>query len=193
MKIIYFLLLILTCGFSECGSGEKPNFTVVQNPPEFIADPVDCTTSNNLVYVDNSIVTGTMIGGRADYPVSLTLDNNENSFLTTNEMFVGNSIILNYDLGQAMGIHSLEFYDNYTNQYAMGDMNIKLSTDGRTWIDFDTIYSSSGLYLNGKTVVNIYGCNIRFVKITMTYMSSGAFGGSPSFYLGEIRFKKYYL
>jgi len=143
--------------------------------------------------VDNShiTVTGTVQPG---YSAQSTIDDKPGTFWHgVNDLTIGQVDYLAYHFANTSSINPIDFYDNYTNHYQMGELAIQISsntTDGwdGTW---STILHVNGDYNppNGDWIASVLISNTEWVRLYMTYQGRGAHGGSPAFYLSEVDFQ----
>lgn len=131
---------------------------------------------------------------RSDYPLSNLMDDKTNTFWQTNSMSSGDVKYVAFQFSPGTNLSEIEACDLYTMNYNLGDLEIFVSSNSTngvdgTWTSIATQTASSNLYSSGRARITAAVNNITWIKFVMTYNGSGAFGGSPSFYLSEIVFK----
>lgn len=130
---------------------------------------------------------------RLDYPASNTIDQDESTFWTTYELRPGDLKYLAYEFEFPIDLAGIEFVNNYQNEYKMGDLIISVSSDSTdgingTWKFLESFNSDHNPFILGDGTLEIYECGVKWIRLDMGYVGSGASGNSPSFYLSEIYF-----
>lgn len=123
-------------------------------------------------------------------------DGNLNTYFIAGTVNLGDEVYIAYEFGQAENIDYIALVDDYTDEYNMGDLEIFVSSDSTngidgTWQSVTTMDASrSSEFSGGDGVVEINKSGVRWLKLHMTYNGTGAYGGTPAFYLSEISFYK---
>lgn len=138
-----------------------------------------------------SQVSGT--ADRSDYPISNALDYNRATFMTTPTLTTGEKKTILFRFDSPVSISAIEFIDDYTNEYSLGDVVIsasKDSTDGAngSWENIASVNYYTHPFTDGDGIISAEANNILWVRMEMTYSGKGAYGSTPSFYLSEINF-----
>lgn len=175
--------LIILCLFI-CGCAQ---------PSELQKLTATTTTIPNVTQlVDSATITAIGNDNRSDFPISNTLDGSNSSFMTTNTLSMSELVYISYQFQNPIRLAKIDLFDQYTNNYNMGDLDILVSADSTngvngTWESIGSL-SSISPFINGSTSVTTDKLNVKWVKLQMTYTGTGAYGGTPSFYLSEIKF-----
>lgn len=162
--------------------------------------PVGCKEASSsgsesgvIQVIDNSTVTVSGNDNRMDYPLSNTIDDDNATFMTTNTLSISDVKYIAYEFASSIKLVRLEMVDNYTNDYNMGDLEVQVSTDSTngvngTWETVATMTYSTTDFSSGDGTIQINRSNVKWLKLRMTYTGTGAYGGTPAFYLSEISF-----
>lgn len=131
---------------------------------------------------------------RSDYPLSNTIDGNLGTFMQTTSLSLGDVKYIAYGFSSAVDISTIEACDLYTYNYNLGDLVVLTSNNSTngvdgTWSTVATQSASTNLFSTGRASITANLTGITWIKFEMTYNGSGAYGGSPSFYLSEIAFR----
>lgn len=143
--------------------------------------------------VDNTSVISTGNDNRSDYPISNTLDARPETFMTTHTVSNGTMVYVAYKFTSQLKLSRIEIVDNYTNNYNMGDLEVQVSSDSTngidgTWLVVTNITAATSNFINGDGAIQINQANVKWLKLKMTYTGTGAYGGTPAFYLSDISF-----
>lgn len=130
---------------------------------------------------------------RPDYPPSLAVDGDRGTFITTNTLRTGDTKSIIFGLPDQTDLAGIEIIDDYTNAYSLGDLTVLVSansTDGLdgTWHAVADITASNNPMSLGDGIIEFSAFGVRWVKLYVRYMGTGAHGMSPAFYLSEVRF-----
>ncbi len=171
MRNLFFIIMgILLSAIGDCGGGGG--------------------TTNTITTIPNSQISVAATPNRNDYPDTNTKDGNVNTFMTTNTLNINDVVTVVYNLGAKVNLSSIEMWENYTGIYAMGDMVLSVSEDQTSWTQVTQMNASSNAFSGGYASVSVNINNVQYVRVVMTYTGTGAYGGTPAFYLSEIKFKK---
>lgn len=142
--------------------------------------------------IDNSDITvfGTVYN---QYVPANTADDNLDTFWHgTNNIQTGMVNYLAYHFSSPYNVTQMNFYDNYTNDYNMGELDIQTSDNSTNGLDgsWTTISHVAGDFnpSNGDWTKLVNSSFTNWVRFNMTYQGRAAFGGSPAFYLSEVDF-----
>ena len=151
-----------------------------------------CGQAYAVTLIDNIHITvfGTVQPG---YSTSSTIDDNLNTFWHgVNNLQLGQQDVLAYLFDQPYDISQIDFFENYQNQYLMGELDIQTSQDSTNGVDG---FWTTADHINGDfnppsgDFTELLNLNsTAWVRLLMTYQGRGAHGGSPAFYLTEIDF-----
>ncbi len=183
MKNLILVSLLLV----GCGKGGSSGTTVgATNPVVPIVTPTP-TPPPPLVAATSVVSTGFYAG----YPASNTINSNPTLFMTTPALSMGSYVIAGYQLAAPTDLSQIRFEDNYTNTYAMGDLDIYVSANSSngwdgTWQIIKSLSSSNNSFTNGDGTVSVTSVYTKWVRLVMTYNGSGDYGSS--FYLSKIYF-----
>jgi len=124
---------------------------------------------------------------------ALTIDADRSTFWHSDNMVEGDVKWIAYRFSTATTISSIEFINDYTNTYTLGELKIMVSDDSITGLDgnWSVIKELPGntIFSNGEGVVSFLSLiTTRWIRLVMTYEGRGAHGGTPAFYLSEIKF-----
>ena len=125
---------------------------------------------------------------------SITIDDSLTSWFTSPTLVVNDHYFLAYNFGSKQSVSTIEIFDNYTNQYAIGDADYYTSDDSTNGIDGVWVKVTSTDYVNNNFNVGSMTVTINkttlWLKIIMNYKGTGGYGISPNFYMSEINFYK---
>lgn len=187
MKRCLSIASVFVLGCSGADTNQKLLAVTTTSTTTTIAGPV-------ISRIDSAAITVSGTANRNDYPVLDTLDDDDSSFMTTLPLSIGDTKWITYYLQDGeKKISRIDFVDNYTDQYNLGDLQIQVSNDSTngvdgTWETVATVNAATTDFVLGDGSIDVDRDNVRWIKLSMTYSGSGAYGGSPSFYLSEIRF-----
>lgn len=130
---------------------------------------------------------------RTDHPIMNAVDGDSSTFMTTNTLTVGDVRWAAFQLPTIRNLSQINFRDDYTNDYNLGDLEVFVSSDSTDGVDGQwrlagTINPTSHNFVDGEGSIQINESNVAWVKLAMKYNGVGAFGGTPAFYLSEITF-----
>lgn len=144
--------------------------------------------------IDNSNVTvfGTL--DQTAYPPEHSIDDDLNSFWHgTDGIPIDTNDFLAYGFNDLYSISQIDFFNDFSNTYAMGELEIQISDDSTNGLDgtWTTVDSVTGDFTppsgDFTRFVNIE--STRWVRLFMTNQGRGTWGtSSPAFYLSEIDF-----
>lgn len=143
--------------------------------------------------IDNSEIQIFWTLGIPQYPSSNTIDDNLNTFWHgTNGIQPGMTNYLAYRFNQPHSIDRIDLFNDFTNYYTMGELDIQISQNSTNGLDgtWATIDHINGDFTapDGEfaRIVNIE--STLWVRFWMTYQGRGAHGVTPAFYLSEVDF-----
>ncbi len=176
-------LLLLTCCLVGCKKSEPPA------EAGFIEPTCNLNAPTQLVVPTSS--TGN--DDRPAYPISDTLDGDPLTFMTTNTVSLNQTVYISYQMPSEVNLSSIAVVDNYTNNFNMGDLSVFVSDDSTNgvngyWRLAASRSSSNNDFVSGDGTIEIDKCSVTWLKLSMKYTGTGAYGGTPAFYLSEITF-----
>jgi hypothetical protein len=106
---------------------------------------------------------------------------------------LGDTNYLAYKFNTLYSISQIEFYGlEHFPYYFMGELDIQVSQNSTDGLDgnWTTINHISGDFIPANRSFSVYPNTqpTLWVRLWMVYQGRGAWGGSPAFYLNEIRF-----
>jgi hypothetical protein len=133
------------------------------------------------------IAVATNDAGRPDYPASNTIDGDPNTFMTTDPLVIGQTVTSEFILAAPTNLSCIQFQNDYSDGYAMGDMTVEVSADGVSWNSVSALNALNNPFAGTQGEMAVSGSGITRIRLSMTYNGSGAFGATPSFYLSEFK------
>ena len=177
------------------------------NPTAFliclVATIASTSTSAQEELIDNSEIT---VSGTLCYrcsvppderPPAHTIDDNIMTFWHGEDnLQMGETNELVYEFRNPLTLVSLsyeitriDFFDNYTDQYNLGELSVQYLDDNGSWVTFRNIPGDYNPQTqNGDFTITPNIPPTTGIRLYMMYQGRGAHGGSPAFYLSEIDF-----
>ena len=127
------------------------------------------------------------------YNIDNTTDGDYGTFWHgTNNIQIGATDYLAYRFDTLLSISQIDFFNNYTSAYNMGELEIQVSqnsTDGfdGDWITIDQVAGDFNPP-SGDFTRTFDPVATQWLRLAMTYQGRAAHGGTPSFILSEIDF-----
>jgi len=190
------IILCLIIGLLGCKIESNKQAEPTAELPLPVVDQIPTPTPELTPQIVNSDLIDVISSqSRPDYPIENTIDKNTNLMWTTYELSLDESHYVSYLLPERMHITSLLLFNNYSNTYTYGDLAVYVSTDSTngvngSWSKVFETDATSALFLDGDGELPI-NAEALWVKLNFTYTGTGAYGGSPSFYISEIQFLGY--
>lgn len=120
------------------------------------------------------------------YHPSNTLDDDLTTFWhSDNNLQIGQVNELVYRFSERYNITQIDFFNDFTNRYNLGELAIQYMNDTGSWVTFRTI---AGDFDTDDFTINPNIGPTTGIRLEMTYQGRGAHGSSPAFYLSEIDF-----
>lgn len=121
------------------------------------------------------------------------VDGDPSTFMTTFQLNAGDVRIISLEFEAPSNLESISFEDNYSNQYALGNLEIQISIDSTNgldgnWQTIKALSAGANDFVDGEGTIAFSNLITKWIRLKMTYMGSGAYGASPSFYLSEVSF-----
>lgn len=189
MKTIFGLLLALMI-LQGCESKDAPAAKVAE-PVAPTPAPIAVMPTGQLM--NNVGITVMGNDNLAGYPIVNTLDADSNSFMHTSNLIAGDIKYIAYQFPNAVDLSCIKLVDDYTNAYALGDLEVLVSTDSTngvdgTWSNLASMTKNTTNFINGDGVIFINSVGTKWLKLKMSFTGTGGFGASPAFYLSDISF-----
>lgn len=189
LLIIGLIWLTVSCKLQEDDSAPKTALVEASPTPKPSATP---TPAPELVLINSDLIDFVASHSRNDYPVDNTLDKDANTFATTYTLALDEVFYIAYLLPENQFVTKIKTYNNYTDTYTLGDLEIFVSQDSTNgingnWTKVNQQSASYNDFLDGDSELDI-NSNALWIKLVMTYTGSGAHGTTPAFYLSEIQF-----
>lgn len=183
-KVMRTIIILACLAVVGCKAPEEKTLTITQDSPSLF-----CPAANTNA-LPISQVTGT--ANRSDYPLTDTIDGQNGTFMTTQTLNMGDVKTIAYKLASTTDVLRVEIINDYNNDYFLGDLEIQISrdsTDGAdgTWITAKTMNAGNHGLISGDGTTAINQACVNWVRFSMTYNGTGAFGSTPAFYLSETK------
>lgn len=172
MKYLLFLLLLFNC------SPYEPNIEINY------FDGIELSVPSSQIVIYGNDNTG---------EIGKTLDLNYTTHWTSSELNLFDVKWICYKFKSNKVISKVVIENNYVNEYCMGDLAVWVSSNSSNGINGDwelnAVYDyNDNPLINGDGELVIMEANVKCVMFSMEYTGSGAYGGTPSFYITEVEF-----
>jgi len=188
---VFRALTLLTAAYSLMACAPTSNDSVQANMNAQPGNQIDQPLLSPMVKPVVKEVTSNF--EHPNFPIVNALDGDSDTFMTTFGLNKGDVRIIAFEFESISNVQVIDFEDNYTNQYSLGDLQIQISdnsTDGLDgqWQTIQNLSASENAFIDGDGSVSLSGISTKWIRLRMTFLGTGAYGGSPSFYLSEITF-----
>ncbi len=185
----------VSLGSYEFADDGTENITLSDNADSWVvADVVSfIATPTSPSIIDNSKIEVFGTVWNVVYSPDNTIDDDLSTFWHgTNDIQIDMTNFLAYHFSSSYGVTRIDFFDDYTNSYNMGELDIQISQNSTNGLDGDwtTIDHIAGDFspTNGDFTRLVDIGSTSWIRLFMNYQGRAAYGSTPAFYLSEIDF-----